>query len=165
MSFFKNKHVIASLVIAPLLAIGAYYLVDLLVREQPKPAQAGQAYPLIASPNCRYESGVCELSNAEFQSTLTVDWKIERPVLTLKSNYALQGVKAAFVTLDGTSTEPMQMVLDTADRKTWKVVMGDSVKEDTVVRLALTANNSHYFAETTLVFSNYQTAFNKDFRQ
>jgi len=72
MSFFKNKHVITAMIVAPILAIVSYYAVDLMVKEQPKAAVEGQAYKLIAKSNCRYSSGACDLVNGDFKSTVTV---------------------------------------------------------------------------------------------
>ena len=51
MSFLKNKHVITAMMVAPLLAVASYFMVDLVVQEPALEPVAGQAYHLIAKSN------------------------------------------------------------------------------------------------------------------
>jgi hypothetical protein len=52
MKFFTNKHVIASLIIAPILAILAGFMVDDLVADDALKAEKVIPYPLVANSNC-----------------------------------------------------------------------------------------------------------------
>ncbi len=70
MSFFTNKHVVVALLVAPILAIGAWYAVGLIGAETPKKAVPGQSYPLVAKSNCRYASGQCSLENGDIEFEL-----------------------------------------------------------------------------------------------
>ena len=75
---WTNKHVIVSLLVAPILAILAWFGVDYLVAEQAQPAEQGTMYPLVARSNCRYDSGQCDLANNDVKMSI-------RPVELLAS--------------------------------------------------------------------------------
>ena len=68
---FKNKHFIVALLIAPILAIIAYFGVDIAVSEKPHAAKKGQSYKLVSKSNCRYTSGLCDMENGEFYKFAT----------------------------------------------------------------------------------------------
>jgi len=165
MNLFRNKHVLTAMIIAPLLAIGAYYLVGLAVEEKPRPAVAGAAYPLIAQSNCRYTSGQCDLKNTEFIAKITIDSASDASVLHLTSQHALQGVMIHFLEEGSSDSRPFAMHPVSDDNKLWRAQFTERASKDTVVRLAMSVNNAHYYAETTLGFGQYKTSFNKDFRQ
>jgi len=169
MSFFKNKHIITAMIVTPILAMLAYYLTDLVVKEQPRPAVQGQSYVLLAKSNCRFTSGECDLENADFKSTLTIDYDGDVQVLKLKASHQLEGVTVGFIennTADGTAptnTEPTKMVPNSEDHRLWSIPIPVVANEETVLRIALMANGSQYYSETTLGFSEYKTSFSKNF--
>lgn len=165
MSFFNNKHIITAMIVAPLLAIGSYYLVDLAVKEKPQSAVAGQAYPLVAKSNCRYTSGRCDLMNAGFTASLSVQGDGAQSVLTLLSNNALQTAMVGFVTAAGEEIAPVAMAAGESGGKSWTTKLNTLASADTTLRLVLSANGAQYFAETTMGFSQYQTSFDQDFRK
>jgi len=165
MSFFKNKHVVTSMIVAPILAIASYYLVDLAVKEQPRNAVAGNAYKLIAKSNCRFSSGKCDLENGSFKSTLRVSQKNGSQVLRLTSEHSLQTAKVGFVTSDGEEAGPFSLVAETDSGNIWATQFSVPADESTLLRVALTAEGAHYYSETTMGFSNYQTSFSRDFRE
>lgn len=70
MSVFTNKHVVVALLVAPFLAVGAWYAVGLIGAETPQKALPGQSYPLVAKSNCRYASGQCSLENGDIEFEL-----------------------------------------------------------------------------------------------
>ena len=76
-----KKHVIAAMLIAPILALIAYFGVDYLVREKPLAVQPGGHYKLNVKPNCRWESGRCTLVNAD----VSFDLSYARSVVTIDS--------------------------------------------------------------------------------
>ncbi|MGB1440048.1 MAG: hypothetical protein ACPG63_09740, partial [Luminiphilus sp.] len=64
----NNRHVVTALLVAPLLAVLAWFLVGGIAgqpEEQPAPAEAGNSYPMIERPGCRYPGGDCGLSNED----------------------------------------------------------------------------------------------------
>lgn len=162
MSFFKNKHVITAIIVAPVLAIASYFLVDLAVKEQPLKAVAGNAYKLLANSNCRFNSGKCDLENGSFKSTLRVSEQDGKQVLSLISDHGLQTASVGFVFGDGTETGPFEMTAQ--GNNEWVTNFTAPADVNTVLRVALAANGAHYYSETTMGFSKYQTSFSKDFR-
>lgn len=165
MSFFKNKHVITAMIVAPILAIASYYLVDLAVKEQPQKAKAGAAYKLIAKSNCRFSSGACDLENGDFKSTVKVTVDDGKQTLTLTSVNVLQNASVGFVTGSGNELGPIALTASDASGKHWTTAIEVLADETTSMRVALSANDAHYYSETTMGFSNYQTSFKQDFRK
>ena len=75
MSMLTNKHVLAALLVAPILAVLAWYGTGQLtddVEQQAAPAQGGASYPLVERPGCRYPGGKCGLSNEGFKLAIVV---------------------------------------------------------------------------------------------
>ena len=70
----KNRHMTIAMLMAPVLAIIAYYGVNTLVGEKPHAAEAGQSYVLVEKPNCRHHGGTCGLKNGDFELTLSFEW-------------------------------------------------------------------------------------------
>ena len=96
--FIKNKHVVISLLVAPVLALLSYFMVGVLVGEKPQAAQPGSAYPLIAKSACRYPSGFCTFNNKDMSLTLKVASESQGVYkLTLESNHSLDGVTVSIV--------------------------------------------------------------------
>ena len=162
MTFFKNKHLIAAMIVTPLLAFFGYYVVDLLVKETPQPAVAGENYKLISKSNCRYTSGSCDLVNGEFKSTLRIEKSGQQQVLTLTSSHSLQEVLIGFVAGENEG-KPYKMSSANVESQTWSMPFNSTIDENTELRVAIVANGSYYFAQTTLGFIDYKTSFEKTF--
>lgn len=162
MSFFKSKHVVVAMIVTPILAMLGYYVTDLFVKEKAQPAVAGNSYALLAKSNCRFTSGECDLTNGNFRSKITVRDEGGIQVLYLEANHPLNGVTAGFVENDITS-EPVKMNSVNNDQLSWSIPMTVTANEKSILRLSMMAYGSHYFAETTLGFSKYETSFNKNF--
>ena len=92
MSLFNNKHILAAMIVSPILAVITYFAIDYVVKEKPQAAQQGQSYPLVAKSNCRYSSGQCNLENSDFKASLKVESINGQPSLSLDVNYPLEGV-------------------------------------------------------------------------
>ena len=71
---WKNKHVILAMLIAPVLAIIAWFSVDYFVAERPHEARPGASYPLVAKPNCRRLSERCDLVNEDFRLGMNITY-------------------------------------------------------------------------------------------
>lgn len=162
----KNKHVIAALIITPLLAIGGYFMLDAFVGEKPHAAQAGKSYPLVALPNCRYTSGKCTLKNNDFKIELGAGAPGAGVVtLQLQSAYPLQVAKMALVDDAQQDGEPEAMQPADAAGQQWQIALKGSASEQSVLRVVVVANGAFYFGETGLAFLTFDTPYHADFRR
>lgn len=164
-NFFTNKHVIAAMIVTPILAVLSYTLVDRLVAEKPHVAQAGSSYPLIAQSNCRFTSGQCDLKNSDFKVSLSIDTQDGRNQLNLVSSHPIDGAVAGFEYADqatSAAAQPNSMTMLDAPTR-WQIGAPDTVDKNTKVMLVLHSAGVKYFAETTMAFSKLETSFNKTF--
>jgi len=150
---WKNKHVIIAMLVAPLLAIGAWYAVDYMVTERAQAARPGAAYPLLAKSNCRYDSGQCDLVNSEVELTLTpIELQPEQTVLLLESEFAPAQATVALASGDDevVGTAVAQQPADGHTRMT--VTIPAYADPAATLRIAVTIQESLYFAEVPTVF-------------
>jgi len=150
---WTNKHVIIAMLVAPVLAIIAWFGVDYLVSEQAQPAEQGGMYRLVARSNCRYDSGQCDLANNDLKVSIRpVDLQASRTILSLESEFVLEQVRFALVVgADEVlgSAEPTQ----TPEGETlWVINIPVHADPQAVLRVAVTVQQSVYFAEVTAVF-------------
>ena len=150
------------MIVTPILAVLGYYIADMVVKEQPHAPVAGRSYPLVAQSNCRYSSGECDLVNASFKSKLTVLDQAGSAVLQLESSHSLAGATVGLV-VGKQEFAPTNMQSVNNSQLLWILPLPASVDQQTVMRIALKANDTHYFAETALAFSIYKTSFRKNF--
>lgn len=163
---FTNKHVIMAMLVAPILALIAYFSVDALVSETPHAAQAGQQYKLIAKPNCRYSSGVCGLKNGDFELTITGKWQDKEHLnLTVTSKHPLEGVIAAHIHEGEENPAPVNLQSTDTSGLTWSLQLFNPNAQMDQLHLAASAKKTLYFGEAALAFIEYETAFQDDFRQ
>ncbi len=148
---FTNKHVIIAMLVGPVLAILAWYAVGNLIGEQPKAAQSGNSYPLVAKSNCRYESGACELENEDFKLTLVYQDGLSGPQLVLRSSHPLEGV-ALGVGLPGVEETPATMRATDGQGLEWRLAIGGAPAPDERIRLVAMAGGSSYFADASTMF-------------
>ncbi len=163
---FKNKHIIAALIVTPILAIIAYFATDYFVGEKPHKAQPGASYELLEKPNCRYSSGHCGLKNADFEVDMTIQRLDEGFLnLSLKSAFPLEGVKLALVADPEEQSEPRDMKMQNNDPKDWIITLSQPKTQTSRIRLVLGSNGSMYYGDTDTAFMDYETSFEKDFRR
>lgn len=141
---WKNKHVIIALLVAPVLAIIAWFAVDRMVAEEPQAAVPGGAYELVAKPNCRYASGECELVNNDFQLVLA----LSDGVMMLSASHALDSVKLALGDAAGTYGVPQALE---GDGHSWRLAF-EGASTDESIRVLASAGGASYYAETSLAF-------------
>lgn len=166
MSFFKNKHVIVAMLVAPILALISYFSVDAVVAEKPHAAQAGEHYSLLEKPNCRYNSGKCELKNGDVELTIKPEWITnQRLRLTINTTTPLNNVIGSRV--NALNEEVRVAPLQNPNNKglSWSIEMNEPDADLERLHLAVAINDTWYYADTALKFINYQTAFDNDFRQ
>lgn len=168
---FKNKHLVAALIVTPLLAIGGYFMLDAMIGEKPHVARAGESYPLVALPNCRYSSGKCTLKNNQFVlDILPINIGSDTLQLQLDARHALTGVKMALISGSGadtaqTESAPLEMERRDEAGKQWGITLPGTVKQDSQLRLVVAAGDAFYFGETGLAFLHYEAAVGKDLRE
>lgn len=154
MEFFRNKHVIIALLVAPVLAVISYFSVDRLVAETPSPAQAGQSYQLIEKPPCRYNSGRCELENGSFLLKLDAVRSEHGAIeITLISEHRLQGVMQAQLDVSGHERSPVAMKQADETGKVWKTHLSVTDPVNERLHLAVVFGEALYYADASLAFT------------
>ena len=146
-------HVAIALIVAPILAILAWFAVGQIAGEKAKVAEPGAAYPLVARSNCRWASGECELHNNDLEMIiLPLELGAQYTRLSLDSAFPLTQATFALL-LDGeevvaaaepdTSPEaPAQMT----------VTIPAFADPEAMLRVAVSVKESLYFAEVPVVF-------------
>ncbi|MEO0444094.1 MAG: hypothetical protein AAFZ92_10210 [Pseudomonadota bacterium] len=160
-SVLTNKHLIAALIVAPILAIIAYFGLDYAVSERPHSAVAGGSYPLVAKSNCRYQSGRCSFKNGDVEFELkAVPSRDNRMVIDLNAELPLEGVKLA---LAGNSQSGMPIAMEStnAGLTQWQTSFDLADIEDTRLLIVVSANNTLYYGETETTFTAYDTGFSQ----
>jgi hypothetical protein len=144
---FKNKHVIIAMLVAPALAVLAWFAVDYFVAERPHAAKPGATYRLVAKSNCRYDSGQCDLENADFVLKLRpVRIGGDTVLLELSSGFALQSATLALVE-SGTELAPTQLSPGQSGGQTWTGEIPAPAASDAAIRVAVVAQNATWYAE------------------
>jgi hypothetical protein len=162
LSLLKNKHLVVAMLVAPVLAIIAYFAVDHVVSEKPHVATQGKSYKLAAKPNCRYQSGRCTLVNGDVEINVRVQRITDALIeLTVESNLPAQRVLAAFTGKNETE-EPVVLQSYDPDKTIWNATFAMVDPETSHLRLALELGSAAFFAETPAVFIDYQTAYPRD---
>ena len=148
MSVFTNKHVVVALLVAPFLAIGAWYAVGLIGAETPQRAVPGQSYPLVAKSNCRYASGQCSLENGDIEFELIPATSDGARSLKITSNQSVGRVMLG-LGADNNPPKPDEASYDSSTQS-WIY----SVSDDQAEKLFFVAEirGSRYFAKLDTVF-------------
>ena len=164
MSTFKNKHLVVAMLVAPILAILAWYSIDVLVGEKPKPAEEGQSYPLVEKPNCRYGSGSCGLKNADFELQLSTRLMgSDRLELMLQSEFPLDGVVVSLVANDQDEMAPEAMRPRSKDGTAWSLDIAPPDPERHRLRLAASAKGAIYFGDVATKFTVLEVTADKGY--
>ena len=154
MSLFKNRHVLVAALVAPLLALMAWFAMDYLFSDPPQAAVEGQSYPLVEKPDCRWESGKCGLKNADFELEMRIE---ETPgdgvILMLASEFPLEGVKAALAAEPGEKPEPVSMQARDPDGLLWSVNLARPRPDTDRLYIVASSRGSLYFGDASTRFS------------
>lgn len=160
-----NKHIVVAMIIAPLLAIAAYFVADAWVSEKPHKAIAGRAYPLVASSNCRYPSELCTFKNASFEINIKSRRLNQHAIqLILTSSHELQGAKFAIVADQQQSKAPADLEADNRAQTRWTITLASVPQQSHQLRIVLAAKDTVYYGETSMHFLSYDTVYKKDLR-
>jgi hypothetical protein len=149
---FKNKHVVVAMLVAPVLSILAWFAVDYFVGERPQAAKPGAAYLLVAKSNCRYDSGQCDLTNADFELTLRpTEVTTTSATFELVSKFPLQ--QATIGVVDGSrESPPSTMVASGPAATAWTTTTARPDSAESTLRIAVIAQEATYYAEVPAVF-------------
>ncbi len=143
---------------APLLGLGTYFAVDLLISEKPKVAEPGQSYLLVEKPNCRRSTGRCGLKNAEFELELSFDrLSGNRLLLKLRSAHPLDGVLLGQMVNEDDETPPIPMRPASPDGLYWDIEFPNPDPANQRLRLVASANESLYMGDVALKFTMGET--------
>ena len=155
---FKNKHFIVALLIAPILAIIAYFGVDMAVSEKPHAAKKGESYKLVSKSNCRYTSGLCDMENGEFKVQFrSENINAQQLDLSLKSKFPLTGVKLSLVEAQDEQGTPIDMQVSDSTNQNWHVSLPAPTSDENWLRVVIQAENTLYYGDTQTRFVNYET--------
>lgn len=147
---FTNKHVVIAMVVAPVLAVLAWFATGQLSGEKPQPAEQGKSYPLVEKSNCRYPSGACDLQNEEFRLRIAPAGNNSRE-LVLISSHPLDGVVLGIgIPRDDPRPESMRAV--DGQGLEWRLLMGEDPLPEFRIRLVAMAGGSSYFADADTAF-------------
>lgn len=150
---FANKHIVIALLVAPMLALIAWFAVDYFVAERPQAASPGSSYPLVAKPNCRRPGGECGLSNADLTVMLVVSrFDATGAELELTSAAPLGQAAAGFANDDVDEGPPSRLEPLDADRRRWRGRVSGRIGEGTAMRVLLRANEANFYAEVPVTF-------------
>ncbi|MEM8496734.1 MAG: hypothetical protein AAF542_01855 [Pseudomonadota bacterium] len=144
----RNKHVVVALLVAPMLALIAYFAVDSIVAEKPQKAIAGSSYPLAAKSNCRYASGRCSLVNGD----LRVEIHSVDNALLISSSHAAAIVRAALLDAKHDHENHLDLTPIGNDHE-WRGELPDTGVLRMQLRIAIVVAGSRYFAEVGLLFA------------
>jgi hypothetical protein len=157
---FKNKHFILALVVTPILAVIAYFGVDMAVSEKPHAAKKGESYKLISKSNCRYTSGLCDMENGEFkikfrsESLSQQAWEI-----TMTSKHPLQGVIVSVAANIDEQGQPITMQATDSENRSWAATLPAPSSKEYMLRVAAEMEGTLYFGDSTTEFVKYETLF------
>lgn len=158
----KNKHITIALLIAPILSLIAYFATDRLVSEQPHSAQKGRSYKLVASSNCRYTSGLCDMKNGDFKIQFrALPTQGDHLQFILTSVFPLKGAKLSLVDQPEQNTAPIDMQPNNNQNMIWSITLPKPNAKQSRLRVAVQANDSVYYGETNTQFIEYQTLFSQ----
>ena len=154
MNFFKHRHIVVAALVAPVLALIAYFGMDYMFGEAPHAAVEGQSYSLVEKPNCRYGSGLCGLKNSDFELDLSYRRTGgNRMMLDLESAFPLEGVMLAVVRDENDEQAPIPMNAVGSDGTEWTMEVMVSNPETQRIRLVASADGALYFGDVSTRFT------------
>ena len=159
MNFFKHRHIVVAALVAPVLALIAYFGMDYIFSEPPQAAVEGQSYLLVEKPNCRYDSGFCGLKNNEFELDLSYRrMGGNRMMLDLESAFPLEGVVLAVVRDENDDRTPTPMNAAGSDGTQWTMEIMVSDPETQRIRLVASAGGALYLGDVSTRFTTAKQA-------
>ena len=152
MSVLRNRHVLVAALVAPVLALIAYFASDYFFGETPQVAVEGQSYPLVEKPSCRWESGYCGLKNNEFELDLLVREVDGETLLLLESVFALEGVMLSVGREEAEGAQPVPMRAVDEEGHRWSLRLIVPAPGQDRIRLVAAADGSMYYGDVSTAF-------------
>ena len=143
---FKNKHVLVALVVAPILAILAWFGTGYLVDEKVHTMKDGSLYTLNVKSNCRWTSGKCTLKNEDVEIEITGKYTSYTLELSMKSSVELSDIKVDYDKND----KPKSFVYD-KKTKLWTGVL-DLKNKAEFINAVFVLNNTVFYAQFPTIF-------------
>ncbi|MEM7277507.1 MAG: hypothetical protein AAF385_05215 [Pseudomonadota bacterium] len=154
---WRNRHVVTALLVAPILALIAYFAVDAMITPNAEALVQGKSYPLKEHSNCRRAGGLCTLSNNELRVQLVA--KREGGLLQLKVALDQLADQAVLALLDDSGQELGPHVLarertidDEEGSRFTKAVDLDTGLSG--LRLVVVVRGANFYASTSGAFVN-----------
>ncbi len=152
-TMWKNMHVAIALIVAPILAILAWFAVGQIAGEKALVAEPGSAYPLVARSNCRWESGECELHNNDLEiSIVPLELGAQYTKLSLDSEFALEQATLALLVNGNEVAASAEHDTSPDAAAQMTVTIPAFADAEAMLRVAVTVQDSLYFAEVPVVF-------------
>ena len=152
MNVLRNRHVLVAALVAPVLALIAYFASDYFFGETPQVAVEGQSYPLVEKPSCRWESGYCGLKNNEFELDLQVREVDGETLLLLESVFALEGVMLSVGREEAEGAPPAPMQAADEEGRRWSLPLFVPAPGQDRIRLVAAADGSLYYGDVSTEF-------------
>lgn len=144
----KSRHVIVALLVAPLLAVGAWFAVGYWVAGDamtPAPAAQGSAYPLLERSGCRYAGGRCVLSNGDLDIAVT----LEGERLYFAPSVEVDVLIAGLILL--TESVPVEAIWRET-QQAWEVALPGVPSANDRLRVIVSRNDSEFYGEASMAF-------------
>lgn len=145
----KSRHVIVALLVAPLLAVGAWFAVGYWVAGDamtPLPAEQGSAYPLLERSGCRYAGGRCVLSNGD----LDIHVALRGDRLYFTPSVEVDVLIAGLIRL--TESVPIESRWHEAEQA-WEVALPGVPDSSDRLRVIVSRNDSEFYGEASMAFT------------
>lgn len=150
---FGNKHIAIALLVAPMLAIIAWFAVDYFVAERPHAAVPGGSYPLVAKPNCRRPSEGCELANSDLTVTLAVpEFDAAAAKIDLTSTFPLERAAIGIANTSAVEGAPDILSPTESTRLSWRGSVSGPIDRDSTLRVLVWASGASFYAEVPVTF-------------
>ncbi len=143
-----DKHVVVALLVAPVLAVLAWFAVGSLIGETPHAVQAGASYPLVERSNCRYASGRCDLENEDLELSLVMRTETGSPTLLMRSSHPLDAALLAVVE-EGMDGQPDPMQASGSSPLEWSLPLVTIPAQQQRLRLVVNARGATWYAEVS----------------
>jgi len=155
----QNKHVTTALLIAPILALIAYFATDNIVSEKPKPVISGSNHTLSAASNCRYQSGRCTLKNHDVKAEITFP---KNNAISISSNIPLHTAEIRIISSNKEQENPARISLTNTDRQrmTWFSKLPHKAEAKQTLQVVIDTGNARFFHETKMTFIDIEGTTN-----
>ena len=147
----RNRHVVAALIVVPLLSLLGWWAAGHLVGEQPQPARVGMSYPLVEQSGCRYAGGHCTLENVDVSLSLSFSGAGPGRFLDVEASLALDAVLLA-IGDRGVDVPPQPMTRRDDAGTRWGLALQSPPAPGNRIRLVAHARGIGWFGEAGTAF-------------